>query len=62
MRGLLWLVLLFGILCIVFGVWGFGLAAAATWEGVKIIFWVCVALFVLSLIGWGVGSRSSPVP
>ncbi len=62
MRGLLWLVLLFAILCIVFGVWGFGVAAAAAWVGIRIIFWVCVALLILSILGWAFGSRGSPVP
>ena len=41
---------IFAILAIVFGVWGF--AAAVVWEGAKIIFWICVVLFVLSVIGW----------
>ncbi len=59
MRGLLLLVLLFGVLAIVFGVWTFGFAAHVAWDGIKIIFWVCVALFVLSLLGWGIGSRGT---
>lgn len=60
MRGLMFLVFLFGILAIIFGVWTFGFAAHLVWDGIKVIFWVCVALFVLSLIGWGISSRGSP--
>jgi hypothetical protein len=60
-RGLLALVFLFGVLAIIFGVWTFAFAAEAVWVGIKVIFWVCVALFILSLIGWGFGARS-PAP
>ncbi len=59
-RGLLALVALFGILAIIFGVWTFGFAVEATWVGIKVLFWVFVALFVLSLLGWGLGSRGAP--
>ncbi len=61
MRGFLALVVLFAILSIIFGVWAFAFAAEAVWVGVKIIFWICLVLFVLSLIGWGFGSRA-PAP
>jgi hypothetical protein len=60
MRGLLILVLLFGVLALVFGVWTFAFAAEAAWVGIKFIFYACVGLFILSLIGWGIGSRGSP--
>lgn len=43
------LIILFAILAIIFGFWGF--AAAAVWVGIKILFWIFIALFVLSLIG-----------
>ncbi len=58
----MWLVLLFGILCVVFGVWSFGFAATVAWDGIRIIFYVCLALLVLSFIGWIFGTRGSPVP
>jgi len=57
------LVILFAILAIIFGVWGFGFAAATAWAGVKILFWVFIVLLVLSLFGWGGGYyRREPLP
>jgi uncharacterized membrane protein YtjA (UPF0391 family) len=50
------LVILFVILAIIFGFWGYGAVAAAPWVGAPILFWICIALLVLSLIGWGGGS------
>ncbi len=58
---MLWLVVLFAILAIIFGVWGFGIAAAATWVGIKVLFWIFVVLFVLSLLGGG-WWRRRPLP
>ena len=58
LRGLLALVFLFGVLAIIFGVWTFAFAAEAVWVGIKFIFYACVGLFILSLIGWGLGARS----
>jgi hypothetical protein len=52
---------LLAILSIIFGVWTFGFAAHLAWDGIKVLFWVCVALFILSLLGWGFGSRR-PLP
>ena len=49
--GVAWLAILFAILTIVFGIWGFAFAASVTWVGVKVLFWVCLVLFVLSLLG-----------
>ena len=43
------LVLLFAILAIIFGFWAF--AAVAVWVGIKVLFWVFIALLILSLIG-----------
>jgi uncharacterized membrane protein YtjA (UPF0391 family) len=57
---MLGLVILFLILCIVFGWWGF--AAAAVWVGAKILFWIFVALLILSVLGWVAGNRASPLP
>jgi uncharacterized membrane protein YtjA (UPF0391 family) len=45
---MLWLVLLFAILSIIFGFWAF---AAVAWVGLKVLFWIFLVLFVLSLIG-----------
>jgi len=62
MRGLRILAILFGVLSIVSGVWAIAFAAGAAeaaWVGID-IFYACVGLFVLSLIGRGLGSRGSP--
>jgi uncharacterized membrane protein YtjA (UPF0391 family) len=60
---MLGLVILFAILAIIFGIWGFGAAAATTWVGVQVLFWVFIALLVLSLLGWGGGYwRRRPLP
>jgi uncharacterized membrane protein YtjA (UPF0391 family) len=54
------LVALFLILAIIFGVWGFAFTALAV---IKVLFWICVALFILSLLGWGGGYyRRPPLP
>jgi uncharacterized membrane protein YtjA (UPF0391 family) len=45
---MVWLIILFAILAIIFGFWGF---AAAAWVGLKVLFWIFLALFILSLIG-----------
>ena len=50
------LLILFLILAIIFGVWGF--AVTAVWAGIRILFWIFLALLILSLIGslfrpWG---------
>lgn len=58
--GLAWLVIAFAILTIVFGVWGFAFAAAATWAGIKVLFWVCLVLFILSLLGSAAGPSRAP--
>ncbi len=42
-------VILFAILAIIFGFWGF--AVTPVWVGVKVLFWIVVALFILSLLG-----------
>ena len=52
---MLGLLVLFAILAVIFGVLGFGTAAAASWAGVQVLFWIFLVLFVLSLIGWGGG-------
>ena len=56
---MLGLAILFAILAIVFGIWGYGAAAATAWGGAQILFWVFIALFILSLLGgtWTARSR-----
>jgi uncharacterized membrane protein YtjA (UPF0391 family) len=55
------LVVLFLILCIIFGFWGF--AATAVWVGIKVLFWIFLALLILSLVGGLLGGpRRSPLP
>lgn len=44
------LAMLFAILAIVFGIWGFGMAAGVAWAGAQILFWVFIALFILTLV------------
>jgi uncharacterized membrane protein YtjA (UPF0391 family) len=57
---MLYLALVFALLAIVFGIMGFGAAAAVAWSGAQILFWVFVVLFILSLLG-GVWWRQ-PLP
>lgn len=47
------LVVLFAILSVIFGVWGFGTTSAVAFGGVQILFWIFLALFVLCLLAWG---------
>jgi uncharacterized membrane protein YtjA (UPF0391 family) len=58
--GLGWLVVLFAILAIIFGFWGF--AAVAVWEGIRVLFWVFLALFILSLLGGMFRPTQPPLP
>jgi len=60
MFGLLWMVIVFAILAIVFGIWGFAFAAATVWTGAKVLFWVFLVLFVLSLLGMLMPRRPYP--
>jgi hypothetical protein len=48
-----WLVGLCAVLVILVGFWGYG--AAATTAGAPVFFWICVALLIFGLIGWGGG-------
>jgi hypothetical protein len=53
----------FAILAIIFGVLGFAFAAAAVWTGIRVLFWVFLVLFGLSLLGWGWGPEGRrPLP
>jgi len=52
---MIFLMVLFAILAIIFGVLGFGAAAATAWSGVTMLFWIFVVLFILSLVSWGAG-------
>ncbi len=62
MRGAAALAILFAVLTIIFGVWGFMFAAAVTWVGIKVLFWVCLALFILSALGLAGGPSRTPTP
>jgi uncharacterized membrane protein YtjA (UPF0391 family) len=59
---MLGLAILFAVLAIIFGIWGFATAAAVAWAGAKILFWIFLILFVLTLIAWpwGPGYRRGP--
>jgi uncharacterized membrane protein YtjA (UPF0391 family) len=64
---MLGLVILFAILAIIFAVSGFGLAAGVAWEGARILFWIFIALLILSFLGglssgWGWPWRRGPLP
>jgi uncharacterized membrane protein YtjA (UPF0391 family) len=48
------------LLTIVFAFLGFGVAATATWMFAKVLFFVFLVLFVLSMIGHS--ARGRPVP
>ena len=58
---MLGLVILFAILAIIFGFWGFGLAAATVWVGVKVLFWVWTVLLLISFFSW-LGRERGPRP
>lgn len=57
---MLWLAILFAVLAIIFGVWGFGAAAATAWVGAKVLFWVWLVLFIITLLA-GVAWPRRPV-
>lgn len=48
---MLGLAILFAILAIIFGIMGFGGAAAVAWTGAKVLFWIFIVLFILSILG-----------
>ncbi len=61
MRGL---AILFAILTIIFAIWAFG-TGPVVWPGALVLFWICLVIFVLALIGsWagGWGPPSRPLP
>ncbi len=62
MRGAAGLAVLFAVLTIIFGLWGFVFAANVVWVGVKVLFWVCLALFILSALGMSAGPTRNPMP
>jgi uncharacterized membrane protein YtjA (UPF0391 family) len=53
-----WLAVLFAILAIIFGFWAF--AATVVWVGAKVLFWILLALFILSLLGGALRPRRLP--
>jgi uncharacterized membrane protein YtjA (UPF0391 family) len=56
---MLWLAILFLILAFVAGALGFGLVAGTAYLAAKVLFFVFLVLFVLSLIG---GATRQPLP
>ena len=61
---MLGLVILFAILAVIFGIWGFGAAAGTAWAGAKVLFWVWIVLLILSFIGgsWRGWGYRQPLP
>src|SRR6266404_3212296 len=59
-KSMLRLAILFAILALLFGVMGFGGAAAIAWDGARILFWIFVVLLVVSLIFGGLSYRQPP--
>ena len=53
------LAVLFAILAIIFGLWGYGLAATVAWAGAKILFWIFVVLLIVAVIGDGWRGRNT---
>jgi uncharacterized membrane protein YtjA (UPF0391 family) len=56
------LAILFVVLAIVFGILGYGGAAAIAWDGARILFWIFLVLLVISLIFGGLFYRQPPLP
>ncbi len=56
MRGL---AILFAILTIIFAIWAFG-TGPVVWTGAQVLFWICLVVFVLSLIGGWAGGWGPP--
>jgi uncharacterized membrane protein YtjA (UPF0391 family) len=54
--------ILFVVLAIVFGILGYGGAAAIAWEGAKILFWIFLVLVIISLFFGVLFSRQPPLP
>jgi uncharacterized membrane protein YtjA (UPF0391 family) len=57
-----WLAVLFAILTVIFGIWAF--TATTVWAGAQVLFWICLVLFILSLIGgaWRPAPPTRPLP
>jgi uncharacterized membrane protein YtjA (UPF0391 family) len=56
----MWLALLFLIIAIVSALFGFGLISGMAFAAAKILFWIFIVLFIISLFVGGTWSR--PVP
>ena len=56
------LAILFAVLAIVFGILGYGGAAAIAWEGAKVLFWIFIVLLLVSVIFGGLAFRNPPLP
>ncbi len=59
---MLGLAILFAVLAIIFGIWGYGAAAATAWAGAQVFFWIFIVLCILSFIGWGSYRWRRPLP
>jgi uncharacterized membrane protein YtjA (UPF0391 family) len=46
---MLWPAVVFAVLAAVFGVWAFHPAGRLAWPGARVLFWVFVLLFLLSV-------------
>lgn len=56
---MLWWALIFFIVAIIAAIFGFGGIAAGAMSVAKILFWIFVILFIISLL-WGLFSRRKP--
>jgi uncharacterized membrane protein YtjA (UPF0391 family) len=52
------LAIAFLVLALIAAFLGFGVVAALSWEGAKILFYIFLVLAVLSFLGYGYGRRS----
>ena len=56
----MWLALAFLIIAIIAALFGFGLIAGTAFAAAKVVFWIFLILFVISLLANGTWNR--PVP
>lgn len=58
---MLCLAIVFAILAIIFGLWGFGTAASVAWSGAVVLFWIFIVLFIVALLS-GLWPPRRPLP
>jgi uncharacterized membrane protein YtjA (UPF0391 family) len=56
---MLWWALIFFIVAVIAAIFGFGGIAAGAMSIAKILFWIFIILFIISLL-WGLFSRGKP--